>query len=250
MFVYFWQIIGCFWGIVFFHFFLIFNTCSADSLIDDGFQPRNMDFPHGNGIVRENGLCSEDDNRCYSGLPFPSFNNYIDSSIKGDRYKGIADERQFLVGANVGLKGTNIAKYSNEINVDIGDIVLLRGFVHNNGQDKKISTVARNVSIGISDFIKGNPRYYFSIENSSIVVKMFIKSDNSIPVTISDTVVIKSRSGEKIKLMFYDENNAIQTTVIPKKINQSIFFNGGALIGDVKGEEPFYIYIYVRAIKG
>jgi hypothetical protein len=219
--------------------------------LNSNFYPQSPDFPHGKGILREYGGCSAStDNKCYSGLSFPSFNNYTDSTIEGEGIEGITDERQFLVVANIGQDGKTAPVYKNTVSANIGDIILTRAYVTNNAKAGLVVGNATNVKIGMTKFINEGNGYHYSEAGSSIAIRQFILSDNTTPVKVEDDAIITSENASPIKLLFYETENAIQSTVNPKIINQADFLAGGSNIGTVVSDDSFYVYTYMRVVSG
>ena len=195
----------------------------------NGFLPKNPAFPHGKGITRKEGKCNEKDNGCARGLPFASFNNYIDSGSG----TGINDERKFLVVKNVTKKSST----SNNILVDIGDSLYVRAYFHNNGYG---NNTAHNVKIGMKGFHYLGNGIYESEASVRIPIRMFIHGENTRPRQVSDEAVITSLTGKKIKLRFVRGQHTLKTLAADSSrprndtLHLDDFFKYGTNIGDVK----------------
>ena len=208
-----------------------------------GFLPKNPDFPHGKGITRKNGKCNEKDTGCPTGLPFPSFNNYIDSG----QGEGVNDERRFLVVQNQ----TQNSKLTNFVSASPGDEIYARLYVHNNGYGgNSLTTIANNVKIGMLGFKNTkNGKYYESISSNVINIRAFISADNSQPSKVSDDAIITSSTGKKIKLVFKKNRSLLKSTKTNHSLESSTFFNNGTNIGKVSGDvltNSFYIQVVFR----
>lgn len=221
------------------------------------FEPKTPDFPHGKGIVRDYGKCSENtDNLCISGLPFPSFNNYIDTVYKGASFKGVTDERRFLTLSNRGQSGEQTVVMSNSIKVKPGDVILARAYIHNNGISGKKETTARDVKFKFEGFSKYGDDLFYSTMSQEITLISSIVSSNTSPRTISDDAILVSQSGKPIRLRFFDTKGALSIT--PKdsylnlaQLDQSQMFEEGLNLGDMPGhlmQETFYIWVYFKVV--
>lgn len=205
-----------------------------------GFLPKNPAFPHGKGITRKEGKCNKEDNGCARGLPFASFNNYIDSGSG----KGVNDERSFLVVQNQTEKSTS----TKSILVNIGDQVYFRSYFHNNATD----SIAHNVKIGMNGFTHVGNGIYESKADKRINVRQFLSSSNTIPSKISDDVLLVSESNRKVKLRFKSKTHTVRTlgvnTNFPREDNINIkdfFGNSGFNIGDVISEVKHAFFVQV-----
>ena len=216
------------------------------------FTPQSPNFPHGLGIIRSAGGCNTSDNACPNGLNFPSFNNFIDSGLG----IGINDERRFLVVSNLGPNGKNTnSQYEDSISVNIGDLIYVRAYVHNNGHGKDSKTTANNVKIGISNFNNNGNNFYYSSSGTAVIITQFISSDNTTPKTVTDSAEVISATGKPIKLLYVAQEKAVQTVATISGTLHSIdplkFINqGGDNISSVKGcsEESFYTWTIFRVV--
>lgn len=224
--------------ILFFLILMSFTKSYAD------FKPVRPLFPHGKGILHGGGCekeeckCNISDNRCSGGLDFPSFNNFLDS----DHSEGITDERRFfVVKKKIGNEWSN-KSMSNLLIVSPNDVLLARSYVHNNGRWKTKKTIANNVTIGLENFHKEGSKYYSS-SGLEINITQYIKSSNSNPRYVSDDIILLSKTGKPIRLIYDPKYNTKISTKY--KIDPFIYINKGVNLGSVDGDtakSAFYIY--------
>lgn len=223
--------------------FFLLNPALAD------YTPQSPKFPHGQGIKRAG--------KYLNGLNFPSFNNFVDTTINSKFAKGITDERRFLALQNLGPRGkkTNNPYFGNIIKARIGDYIYARAYIHNNGHINDSKTIARKVKTGITGFSKIEKHNYASTSGKRIVLQQFIHADNATPKTVTDDAIVVSETGQPIKLEYYAKGQ-VQTSIslsgVVNRIDPETFITGGAKIGDVKGcsEESFYIWSLFKVIDG
>ena len=210
----------------------------------NGYFPKIPDFPHGKGIVRKKGKCNSTDNGCLRGTSFPSFNNYLDSG----QGEGVNDERKFLVLQNQTTQSEQ-SVMTNKIFVSVGDQIYARLYIHNNGNAQSLKTIANNVKIGILNFKSKGEGRYISKKSKTITLRAFIYSSNAIPTIVSDDAIIVSKSGKKIRLLFYDGVSALSSSKKYELLSKS-FFNGGTNIGELSGNvsDSFYIQVTFKVI--
>ena len=255
--------------------FGILATFSFSAIAD--FTPQSPAFPHGNGIDREVGACTEADPSCSTGLDFPSFNNFTDSCGVGSscytswngNVEGIDDERRFFVIKNTGSDAANpdhSAPFTNTINADVGDFVFGRIYIHNNAHkdvdgSEYTDGFANNTMVGVSGFSGTGDQFYYSQSGTSIPVNFFISSADATPNQVTDDITVTSASGDPIKLRFYASDYAINgydsggnpsLQINGMTPNYDSFINGtGTNIGTVKGcsAASFYMNVWFKVVE-
>jgi uncharacterized repeat protein (TIGR01451 family) len=223
---------------------ILFNITSfAD------FLPQTPNFPHGKGIVRESGDCNESDNRCLSGLSFPSFNNFTDTTVDGKTVEGFTDERHFVVAKNIGSDGQKSSEYSNKIIVEEGDYIQVRAYVHNNATVGYTPGIAKDVKIGMEGFIDNGSGEFYTPSGTTASLRQFISSSNATPQIVSDDIIIESKDGKELRLKYYNDSNSVSASK-GHTVNSLDFVSGGSLIGDVKGCVPdsFQVWTFIRVV--
>jgi uncharacterized repeat protein (TIGR01451 family) len=183
----------------------------------DSWGPKADLFPHGNGITRA---------EYPIGLDFPSFNNYVDSG----NGLGITDERAFLVAKNY-TKNPD-GEYADTVEVETGDVVLLSGFINNNGQLGDDDATALDVKTRIDGFVNANGEFY-SPTDIAFNLKQLVSSTNADPEEIWDTVNITAKDETPVVLK-YREGLSITPNVggDATELEPADFFGDGVLIGD------------------
>jgi len=233
----------------------VFGILGLTSSVLSDLTPQSPAFPHGTGITREEGDCSADtDNKCSTGLPFPSFNNFLDSSD----HEGVGDERRFVTARNLGPDGTRDSIYTNNITAEIGDFIYVRAYIHNNGYLNAESTTAENVVLGVNGFTHVGEGNYFSPSGTSVSIEQFISSSNATPSIVTDDTIITSANGSPIRLLYRSDHTSVQTTApsygvgTPPTIDPTSFISGGMNIGDMKGcsENSIYTWTLFEVAQG
>ena len=182
------------------------------------------------------------------GLPYPSFNNYLDSG----QGEGINDERKFLVVMNQ----TTHSKLTNKISVKPGDSLFFRAYIANSGYANDPSTTAKNVHLRMSGFFRSKDGSFKTKPRKTINPRFFISASNSKPKLVSDDVHITSSTGEAIRLVYKQD---IGCTVDATKgkfkkgrtpLSPTSFFGKGVNVGSITGDNnsPFYVRISLTVI--
>ncbi len=142
------------------------------------FYPQTSGTVHGDGITAVSHPF---------GLTYPSFNNYTDISTTG-----FQDSRRFLLVA----KDTyDLDAYSDSVNVDVGDTLYFKNFLHNNGDPDENNTTANDVKIKALDFYENEVGQFVTEPFNTMDVTSEISASNTVPLTIGDTATVNSNSG-------------------------------------------------------